>query len=282
LSGNPGDWQRLEAGFQLIFKLSALLYEDSRLFFIFSSFIITFFLFESFYRYSSSALLCVFLFVSLYYYFNSLNGIRQFTAMSMIMFFSTKYLVERSLLKYLVSVLMASLFHVSALVMLPAYWLCKKLSFKMIVLLLIFLPIFFLMYDSFSGFIFNIIPNYSVYSEYKVGSASAFILVQFLFLCVVLFSYYNNNNWTNVELVSLNLSIISIFLLVLSYNNSMFIRLGMFYGMYTMLLFPAALGSFKGGINKLILYIAFIVFGLVNLGYHLYQNVSDVLPFTFQ
>lgn len=271
---------RLEPGFQLTFKIVSFFSDDSRLFFVLTSFLILFFNFWSFLKYSRSVFLSIFLFVTLYYYFNSLNAVRQFLAMSLILCFSTRFISNRNMFKYMVSIVFASLFHTSALVMIPAYWLNKKLRFGSLFLVLLSIPLVFLSYDFFVGVIFGVLPVYDVYTDYQAGSASTFIIIQLAFLMLAFMAYKRNQSWTKEELISFNLSIFSIFLLVLSYKNTIFIRLGMYFGMYFLILIPAVLSSFsKSFESKFIFYCVCIILGLFNLVYHLYMNVSEVLPF---
>lgn len=280
LTGTDGEWQSVEPGFQLIFKVTSIFSNDSRLFFVLTSFLILCCFFIAFLKYSRSVLLSVFLFITLYYYFNSLNGVRQFLAMALVLCFSTRSLAERNFLKYLISIIFASLFHMSALFMLPAYFLCKELKAIEIFYLIFFILVVFLLYDFVFAFVFKIFPYYQIYSEYKSGSASAFLLIQLLFFLLVFLAYKKSDSWTKEELVSFNLSLFSLFFFVLSYKNTMFFRLGMFFGMYFLILVPATLNSFISSKNKFIFYCICFILGLINLSYHLYHNVSEVLPFT--
>jgi hypothetical protein len=63
------------------------------------------------------------------WFFSSLNGIRQIIAVS-IFVYAFKYIQEKKLLKYLVYLLFASLFHKSVLLMIPIYFFIEKLNFK--------------------------------------------------------------------------------------------------------------------------------------------------------
>lgn len=65
-------------------------------------------------------LLVFFLFVDEYFFW-SLNGVRQFIAISIWMF-ASKYIIDKSLIKYLVYLFVASLFHKSVLLLLPMYF----------------------------------------------------------------------------------------------------------------------------------------------------------------
>lgn len=271
--------ERLEPGFKIIFELVSFFTSEPRLFFIITSFLILSFFFLGFFKYSRSILLSIFLFISLYYYFNSLNTIRQFVGMSIVFYVSTRYLVDRKLYKYVLSVIFASLFHLSALIVIPAYWLCKEISFRTVLILLFCLPVVLLSYDFFASFIFKIFPSYAIYSDYQTGSSSVFLAIQMAFFIIIFMVYKNNKIWTKVELISFNFSLISLFLYVLSYKNIIFFRVGIYFGMYLLILVPAALNNFKSSVNKMIFYLACIFLGLINLSYHLYNNVSEVLPF---
>lgn len=279
VNGGSTETDRLEPGFQLIFNIVSISSNSPRIFFLLTSFLILLFFFLGFLKYSRSLLLSIFLFVTLYYYFNSLNGVRQFLAMALVLCFSTRFLVEKNFLKYIISIIFAALFHVSALIMLPAYFLNKKFDSRAVLLFLILLPMVFISYDAAIGFIFNYFSYYQVYSDYNSGSASAFIIIQLALIILVFFSYRNNKQWTTEELVSLNFSIISLFFFVLSYKNIMFFRLGLFFSMYLLILVPAALTEFKSSKNRVVFYFLCTVLGIVSLSYHLYYNVSDVLPF---
>lgn len=277
---STGEYQKkFEPGFEVITILVSSISNNSRPFFVITSFLILLFTFLSFYRYSRSLVLSIFLYISTYYYFNSLNGIRQFLAMSLILFFSTKFIVEKKLFKYILSIVFASMFHTSALIMLPAYFLYKKLSLSNILFLLALIPIFFLVYDYIISFIFKVLPFYQGYSDYTSGSANLYILIQLAFIALVLLAYKSRDTWSDVEILSLNFTLLSFFFFILSYKNILFFRVAMYFGIYLMILVPVGLNSFRSTNNKFLFYFICIILGGVNLSFHLYYNVSDVLPF---
>ena len=55
------------------------------------------------------------------FYYNSFNFIRQFMA-AVVLLLSYQYLIKRDLAKYILFVLFAGTFHMSALIMIPFYW----------------------------------------------------------------------------------------------------------------------------------------------------------------
>lgn len=80
--------------------------------------------------YSIDVVLALFLFVEAGTFYTSFNLVRQIMA-SGIVLIGTKYLVNKSLIKYCFVVLIASLFHKSAIIMIPAYFISfQKISFN--------------------------------------------------------------------------------------------------------------------------------------------------------
>ena len=95
---------------------------------------------------SPNSVMSLFLFVLLYYYCNSLNIMRQFIAIGIVLIAYALYLNKNNK-KYIISICLASLFHYTAILLLPICFLTKiKLSSKLVYLLVVvsFLLGFFL------------------------------------------------------------------------------------------------------------------------------------------
>lgn len=73
------------------------------------------------YKYSENFFFSMFLFISMVHFVWMMNGIRQFIAVS-ILFANTRLLVEKKFLKYLILVLILSTIHITALIMIPIYF----------------------------------------------------------------------------------------------------------------------------------------------------------------
>src|SRR5699024_11372248 len=73
------------------------------------------------YKYSVNVVLFLFLFISLYLYLFSFNEIRQAIAMS-ILVMGFHLILERKFLRYFIVVLVATLFHETAILMLLLYF----------------------------------------------------------------------------------------------------------------------------------------------------------------
>lgn len=118
------DYAYFEPGFTAMIRFIQLFTLDSQWLFIVSSLITLTLIFVSTRRYSPMFALSIFLFCTMGFFSHSLNLTRQFIAVAIILF-SYGYIVDRKLFKYILSVIVASLFHQTALLMLPAYHLLR-------------------------------------------------------------------------------------------------------------------------------------------------------------
>ena len=91
-------------------------------FFVITSFIVVYGILWFSLRESPLPALSVFLFWGLTYYFCSMNGVRQFTGIAILML-SLKYVEERNLLKFVFCVLLASCCHFSCFIFVLVYFL---------------------------------------------------------------------------------------------------------------------------------------------------------------
>lgn len=122
------DWGQaahLEPGFQLIFSVIEATTMDPQHIFVISSLITLGGIFWSIKKHSVSPAMSVFLFCAMGFLSHSFNLTRQFIAISIVLM-SLRFLLDKQLLKYALTVALAALFHQTALLMLPAYFLLNR------------------------------------------------------------------------------------------------------------------------------------------------------------
>ena len=124
-----------------------------------------------FYRNFNAKLFCLFLYFCSVYLYYDFGIVRQGIAISII-WYSFKYIKKKKFLKFLVGIIIASLFHITALICLPIYFLGnKEYSGKFYVLLLIlsfivmslFEPVMILLSKLNLGFISYKLTAYTTY-----------------------------------------------------------------------------------------------------------------------
>lgn len=203
-------------------------------------------------KYSSSFPLSMLLFLlSTDYYSWMWNGMRQFIAAS-ILFVGAKYVFEKRYISYSVLILLASTFHQSALIMLPAVYLVQGRPFNMKTLICIVGALsVLLLVDQFTDLLDSSLQGTqyaNVISDYKEGvvgdddGTNPFrVLVYSVPVLLAIFANQrlNDKNY-GITSVSINMSIISMCIYLISMVSSgIFIgRLPIYSSLYNYILLP--------------------------------------------
>lgn len=161
---------QLEIGFQWLIKLTNTIYYNSFNLFIFLvssiSVILKYFYFKQF-KYPSIGLV---IYVGYFYHGLEYNVIRQGLAISLLLY-SINCIRKRYFLKFILWVAMASLFHISALIFLPAYFVVNiRLNIKKLIL---YVVIFLIIRLLFLNVLLNIMLDLT--SKINIDSLSAFL-----------------------------------------------------------------------------------------------------------
>ena len=103
-----------EEGFVVFNILLSYLHISPRLFLAIMAFIFSFAAYKFIKDNSNNYLMSVLLFINLLFFYQSMTMLRQFLAFSIIILFGFKYVKEKKLLRYILTIVFASLFHSSA------------------------------------------------------------------------------------------------------------------------------------------------------------------------
>lgn len=123
--------ERLEYGYQLILMFSYSINEPQAQFVIVG--LITYFLtFITIWKFSNNIGLSILIYVGLCY-LSTLSEVRQALAVSMV-FFSIRYIINKKLLKFIITIIVASLFHSTALIAILFYPLCNWITKKKLII----------------------------------------------------------------------------------------------------------------------------------------------------
>jgi len=138
-----------------------------------------------YYRYSKYPLLSSFLFVTMpILYLYTMNSARQFLAAG-IFTIGLKYIIERNLFPYLITIIIASLFHKSAILLLPLYFILhKKASILLYLITAIFYFSILLFAEPIAKYV-GISLSYFYFYENIAVSLKAYVFL-FIFLFVYL------------------------------------------------------------------------------------------------
>lgn len=165
-----------------------------QLFFIITSLLILYFFHKTINKFSSDKQMSILIFFCFpIFFFMSLSVIRQYVAVA-ILFYGFKYIRDRKLIKYLILVLIAFLFHKSALLALPIYFFYGNFFVNRNFILIIFIFSFFSS-DLLAFLITLISERYAIYINEIEGEGGnlILILIKLIGLLLLPFVYITKN-----------------------------------------------------------------------------------------
>ncbi len=187
---------RLEPLNRTLIEISQF-FDFTQFYFIVTSFIICFSFYYIFKRFSTDVIVSTLLFLSLpIFFFNSLSIVRQFTAVA-IVFYGFQYVRSRMLFRFLVVLVIATLFHKSALVAAPLYFLYGRKPhfyfFPMIYL------VGFLSSDMLYWLVEHLLPQYLKFLDRSIGEGGNKVLLLFQSLGFILLFFINKLQFNKKE-----------------------------------------------------------------------------------
>lgn len=241
-----------EGFFWGISSLLGLFSTNTMLVFLATSTIIVVLIVRIISKYSINFSLSMFLYLTMMMYFNSFNGIRQWTAAAIIIS-GFHLLLEKKTWKYCLVIVLAYLFHNSAIIVLPIVFILKwkPKSGKTYLLYLTIFAFFFVFPGVTNRILEWVAPdNYKKYFNNQGDDGINILRVLVAVLPVILTRIFYDNLIENEKerpLVDLliNLSTVNFMILLLATRNTIMARMDMYFSIYNVLLIPYLLRVFK-------------------------------------
>ena len=249
-----------EAGFMLLSKIISLMTSNFQMFLLALNLFYIWSCVCFIRKYSSSVWLSVFLFVGMGFFDQSMNVLRQFFALSIILC-AYRYLDRRVIGKFLLLVIFASLFHLSSIIFIVMIWIDRiPLNRKVFLGYLAILLISF----AFSGKILQfVLMEFGVYGQYLMSSdfgiveesKLASVLHLFVDIAVLCFCFWG---WGNVavrtrgNILMVKLLMVSSIFWALATNLGVLGRITAYFDIFAIVLLPNVLFSLGNNTNKLI------------------------------
>lgn len=276
---------RTEIGNQYIkFALDYFNFTDAGYWLWVTGFITMYFFFYSIKKYSIAPFFSIALFIFLGTYFDLMNGVRQFLAISITMV-AWKYLFEKRMIRYFLVIGLATLFHASALVMIPVYFLCNaKFNIKILKILAIIAVILSFNIIPIVGKIMNLFDRYEVYSDSKFAQAANDLSIlrsvyPLLLLYITSLVYNKLMDKDRKTRVITNLSIMSIFITLLFPGITLMIRIGFYFQISFILFIPILCDTLSKKNGLIIKWFSVIYSMLFIYVTQLSRPVAKILPF---
>ncbi|MBT2736750.1 EpsG family protein [Bacillus sp. ISL-7] len=227
------------------------------------------------YKYSRLFELSIYVYITGGLFLVTMNGIRQCLATAII-FTGTKYLIEGNWFKYIVIVIFASLFHQSALILIPIYFLVRyKAWSKATLILLLFSVLIVLGFNQFSSVLFSAIKDsqYGVYSSFNEGGAN--ILRVIIFAIPLVIAFFGREKLREIYPESdiiVNMAIIGLSFMIISMGNWIFARFNIYFELYQIIILSWIVKVFRKKDQKLVYYAIIICY----LAYFFYESVINL------
>ena len=277
-----------EPGFMALCKFLTNYSMDPQIMFLVTSIINNLLIVLIIRKYSTKFELSMFLYITTFIYYSTMNGLRQWMA-AVIIFSGYKYLLNRDFKIYLVFILIASTMHLSALIMIPVYFIVnnKTLSKQNLIIVVAFIIASFF-YERFSDILFSILSNtsYSHYEEVmKTGGDGVNPLRVAVYLTPLLVSliYYKKINPTEDRKIDImiNLCILDTLIWILALNNIFFARLTFYFDLYFLFLIPRIVSMDTKEFHRLSYYA--VICGYFLFSYMLLSGGDSwIIPYTFK
>lgn len=230
----------IETGYLILNKIINLFTNNEVVLFAVMTLIILYGFYHQFNKYSVNIWLSVLMFVTVGSYYASFNISRQIVAVAII-FLGSRFLYNRMFFKYLLVVISASLFHMSALIMIPFYFILNmRIKIKNLFFLFVVTVIAVVFFDE----ILSIIQIF-VYSNYTHnawgmdGQAITNVVLPIAFLLFVLLNSNKIDSKNNkMHRIWFNAVIFYAIFNILALQVEMVERLGRFFAPYALLLIP--------------------------------------------
>lgn len=273
-----------EPGFVLLNKLISIFTNDAQWLFIASSFITLMLIFTAIRKYSVNPALSVFLYSALSFFFYSFNATRQFIAVGII-FLAYGALIDRKWLKYMLYVLLACMFHKTALFMAFIYLVVNaKLTKIQYIGLAILASVSIIFRDSLLTLMTNIYPMYKDNEEYLYKISFSEILITTAVICLAVMLVYLKKNTMSLKNVNDRIYLNLVFLILLLHTGLAWVpainRISLYLDISLILIIPVLLSKIKrkqwSYFFTILTMIFFSIYTYISIGLN---NSNNVLPY---
>ena len=198
---------------------------------------------------SNNFVISIYLYITMMLYYSAFNGIRQWIA-SVLLFCSLKYVIRKNLKKYIICVIIATTIHISALIMLPVYFIVnfKPFGKKFMLVIGIFIILSFTLIPILSNF--SILAQGTKYEAYTTQSAeddgvNIFRVLVASIPVLISFFWYSKLKAENENRILINYSVLNVLIWILALTNTYMARFTMYFELYNLLLYPKIINILK-------------------------------------
>lgn len=246
----------MEIGFGALMGILHKISSNPQFLFLMTSIIINLGIVIFLKNYSEHVTLSMYFYITTYIYYGTMNGIRQYIA-SVILLLGFKWMIKGNFKKYLIYIGIASLFHTTALLMIPVYFLARRDVYSWSNLIFTgVIAVAFVFYRPFVNVMFKFLKDsqYGHYGEVMVNTSNGANILR-IFVCIVPIIFvllYKERAikvyGTKVNIV-INLCIYGMLFMILAYRHVFYARFFMYFDVFYLLLLPKLCNMFDKKTN---------------------------------
>lgn len=229
----------------ILIKFSKFIYDDSAVYFLIYALIPIALQMHQIKKHSTDIVFSI----CIYFLAGTVTGLmgamRQYLAAS-VLFFGHNYILDRKFFKYLLTVILASMCHITALIMLPVYFISNlKINFKSISLMLIITVVMSYSYDFFFRVMGistdNELDRYS-YLTTEVNSLRILVTIAPIILYLV---FASKCKYTEEENFYLLMMFLNAAFMISTSQSAYLARIGIYTSIYSVFSYPILLKNFE-------------------------------------
>lgn len=220
------------------------------------------------------------LFLGPIFNFYTISAVRQMTAVA-IFFWSTKFIVETKFFKYTLALILASLFHYTAILLIPIYFVVKKKISFWGYLLCLLISYFIYQTDMVNTLLNSILPIDSKYMTYLALGDQTTVGIVFLFYLTLICMA---KAFETKDYISLNMFFFAVMITLALVNNPPLCRMRIYPFTFIIIFYQQIINLISEKIKKRILFVflvPIIILLLHDLNMRDYNNDYDALVFPY-
>ena len=269
-------------GYYSLSKIFIILFGKNYLFFFGTLGFITLYCFyKTFYEESEIPWLSLLLFFCFFLYLQTFNQGRQMLAIGLT-FYAFKFIENKDLKKYMITILMAAAIHKSAIIMLPFYWISNiKITKKSIFYGIALLIVAYLGYPLIEWILLKTSygQTYLTNSYYNyVNTSSSFNTVLRFFMLIFCYVFLRKDKYTdNKAKILLILCYFCVFVQILTLRSYVFGRITTYFFVYFLLLIPMVINRIKfKGKQVVLIYLCIVIISLLYFAVYFMSKSSEI------
>lgn len=246
---NKGTVASLEPLFVLLIKACILISENYATLFIATSIIINSLIMMTIFKYSKKPVISVIIFFCGGFYFESMNLVRQYIAMAIILCGYKVLLMEKKKFLYLICILIATMFHsMSAFFLIALFFDKKVIKFKWMLVLILLIVVLGGYIGDIVEFVINNTPlknitNIQKYVKYFKTNGDLHLSTIIVEAVIYAFIYlmYKTTESQNIDKEAkffVNMQTITILCTVMNIHFELFFRISLLFSMFQILSIP--------------------------------------------